>query len=162
MLVFQTALGLLLGLFLGWLASNFPQLRVRVVIFVSTSIIIAWVVMALLPGKAPAWLLVILVFVIATGGPASMLALDFSRNFTPKERLGSANGFVNVGGFLATFTTMAIAGWILDLFQQTSGASTPFTLDGFRWAMSAQIVVLGFGLAMFLKELRKTRLTVAV
>lgn len=162
MLIFQTALGLVLGFFLGWLASNFPRMRVRVVVIVASAIIFAWVVMALLPGRAPSWLLVTLVFVIAAGGPASMLALDFSRTFTPKERLGSANGFVNVGGFLATFVTMAIAGTILDFVQHRTGASSPYTLEGFRWAMSAQIAVLGLGLSMFLIELRKTRQTVDV
>lgn len=91
-----------------------------------------------------------------------MLALDFSRTFTPKERLGSANGFVNVGGFLATFTTMALAGSILDLVQHSTGSTSPYTLEGFRWAMSAQIIVLVVGLAMFLVELRKTRRTVTV
>lgn len=162
MLIFQTALGLVLGFFLGWLASNYPLLRVRVVVVVSIAIIFAWFIMALLPGRAPGWMLVLLVFVIATGGPASMLALDFSRTFTPKERLGSANGFVNVGGFLATFTTMALAGSILDLVQHSTGSTSPYTLEGFRWAMSAQIIVLVVGLAMFLVELRKTRRTVTV
>ena len=159
MLIIQTSLGLVLGPFLGRLASNKPERRVGFVIINSTAIICAWVVMALTPGFAPTWMLVLLVIIIGSGGPASMLAIDFARRFTPAERLGSANGFVNIGGFLATFSTMAIAGWILDFVQQLRGSATPYTPEGFRWAMSAQIVILVFGLLMFLFELRKTRLT---
>lgn len=159
MLIMQTSLGLLLGLFLGHLAANKPGWRVPFVVLNASAIIFAWVVMALLPGLAPTWMLVLLVIVIGSGGPASMLAMDFARRFTPAERLGTANGFVNIGGFLATFSTMAIAGWILDAVQRTRGASTPYTPEGFRWAMSAQIVILMFGLLMFRLELRKTRAT---
>jgi hypothetical protein len=115
--------------------------------------------MAMLPGLAPTWLLVLLVMVISIGGPASMYAMDFSREFISKDRLGSANGFINVGGFLATFSTMAIAGLVLDLVQKLNGSESPFTPEGFRWAMAAQIVVLSIGLLGFRFELRKTRRT---
>jgi hypothetical protein len=88
-----------------------------------------------------------------------MYAMDFSRGFIPPERLGSANGFINVGGFLATFSTMAIAGFVLDFVQKTTGASSPFTPLGFKWAMSVQIAVLVLGLSFFAFELAKTRKT---
>lgn len=159
MLIMQTSLGLVLGYFLGQLASTKPQWRVRFVIINASAIIFAWLVMAITPGFAPTWMLVLLVIVIGSGGPASMLAMDFARRFTPPERLGTANGFVNIGGFLATFSTMAIAGWILDTVQGIRGSSSPYTPEGFRWAMSAQVLVLLFGLLMFVFELRKTRVT---
>ena len=158
MLILQTVLGLLLGYLLGLMASHKPEWRVRAVIAIASSIIGAWVVMALLPGFAPTWMLVALVVIIGVGGPASMLAMDFARGFAPAERLGTANGFVNIGGFLATFSTMAIAGFILDLVRSATKASSPYTPLGFRFAMSAQIAILMLGLAMFLFELRKTRL----
>ncbi|MEN9748953.1 MAG: hypothetical protein RL149_31 [Actinomycetota bacterium] len=159
MLILQTSLGLILGFFIGNLASKNPHLRVRYVCVNATAIIFAWATMSLMPGLAPTWLLIALVVVVGSGGPASMLAMDFARRFTPPERLGTANGFVNIGGFLATFSTMAIAGWILDVVQQLSHSASPYTPEGFRWAMSAQIVILVFGLVMFLVELKKTRKT---
>lgn len=159
MLIVQTALGLALGFFIGKLAAENPHLRVRYVVVNATAIILAWVLMSLLPGLAPTWLLIVLVIVVGSGGPASMLAMDFARRFTPPERLGTANGFVNIGGFLATFSTMAIAGWILDAVQKISNSGSPYTPEGFRWAMSAQIGVLVFGLTMFLVEFGKTRRT---
>lgn len=158
MLVLQTLLGLLFGFVLGHIASNHPQLRVRVVVANAVLIICAWLVMALFEGAAPTWLLIVLVVVISSGGPASMYAMDFSRGFVPAERLGSANGFINVGGFLATFSTMALAGVVLDAARRSTGADTPFTALGFRWAMSTQILVLLIGLGFFTLELRKTRL----
>lgn len=157
MLIMQTVLGLIIGYAIGHLASHRPQWRVRYVIANASAIICAWLVMSLIPGLAPTWLLVVLVIVIGSGGPASMLAMDFARGFASSDRLGTANGFVNIGGFLATFLTMALAGWVLDLVQRITQSSTPYTFLGFRIAMSAQILILGFGLAMFLLELRKTR-----
>lgn len=157
MLILQTLLGLLFGFVLGHIASRYPKLRVRVVVANALLIICAWLVMALFDSKAPVWLLIVLVVVISSGGPASMYAMDFSRGFVAPERLGSANGFINVGGFLATFSTMALAGVVLDEVRRNTGADTPFTALGFRWAMSTQIVVLLIGLAFFVLELRKTR-----
>jgi MFS family permease len=159
MLILQTLLGFVFGFVLGSIASNRPEWRVRVVFINAIAMILAWLVMAVIDGPAPTWLLIVLVTVISSGGPASMYAMDFSRGFIPPERLGSANGFINVGGFLATFSTMALAGLVLDVVQKTTDASSPFTPLGFRWAMSVQIVVLAMGLSFFAFELAKTRKT---
>ena len=159
MIVMQTLLGLGFGFVLGWIASVHPEWRVATVYVVATAIIVAWLVMLVWPGFAPSWLLAILVGIIAIGGPASMYSMDFSRQFTSSERLGAANGFINVGGFLATFSTMAIAGFTLDLVQKLSNADSPFTPEGFRWAMASQILVVSLGLAFFAFELRNTRKT---
>jgi MFS family permease len=86
-----------------------------------------------------------------------MIAMDFSRHIIPAERRGSANGFINVGGHAATFIMMAIAGWVLDLVQSATGSDTPFTFEGFRWAMTSQVVVLAIGILMFGIEHRKTK-----
>jgi hypothetical protein len=83
--------------------------------------------------------------------------MDFSRTLIPAERRGSANGFINVGGHAATFIMMALAGWVLDLVQGLNHSSTPFTFEGFRWAMSTQIAVLAIGLLMFGIEYRRTK-----
>ena len=159
MLIVQTFLGFGFGFILGSIASHRPEWRVRVVFTNAIAIIVAWSVMAVVDSPAPTWLLVLLVIVISSGGPTSMYSMDFSRGFIPPERLGSANGFINVGGFLATFTTMGLAGFVLDFVQRSTGASSPFTPLGFRWAMSVQIAVLVLGLTFFAIELAKTRKT---
>jgi len=159
MIVMQTLLGLVFGFILGWIASAHPSRRVTTVYVIAIAIICAWIVMLMWPGFAPSWLIAILVGVISIGGPASMYAMDFSRQFTSSERLGAANGFINVGGFLATFSTMAFAGFILDLVKNLNEADSPFTPEGFRWAMASQILVVSLGLAFFTFELKNTRKT---
>jgi sugar phosphate permease len=152
-------LALLWGLLLGWIAEHRPQWRGRVILGIASSIIGIWIVFAALPTRAPEWLLVILVMIISLGGSGSMLAMDYSRGFIPKERLGSANGFINVGGFLATFVMMWLAGLILDAVKHASGAASAFTFEGFRLALAVQIVVVAFGLGMYLFERRRTART---
>ena len=86
--------------------------------------------MLLWPGRAPLWLLVVLVCVMAAGGPASMVGFDLARTFNPMQSLGRANGVVNVGGFVASLLTMAAIGVILDLREP--GARRPT-----RWTTSS-------------------------
>jgi hypothetical protein len=133
------------------------SLRVPIFLAFGSLQVISWIVLASLPGKAPVWLLLLVVTSISIGAPVSMLAMDFSRHIIPAERRGSANGFINVGGHAATFIMMALAGWTLDLVQQATNSPTPFTFEGFRWAMATQVLVLLLGLTMFLREYRLTK-----
>ena len=98
---------------------------------------------------------------MAAAGPASMIAFDYSREFVKRGELGTANGFVNIGGFVATFSMMFLAGIILDLVKAASSAAGQtaelYSLDGFRWAMSVQFLVLIIGTSMFLLERKKAR-----
>jgi sugar phosphate permease len=97
------------------------------------------------------WMLVVLVCLMATGGPASMVGFDLARTFIPKEASGRANGFVNVGGFSASLLTMAFIGVLLD---RTSGGAA-YDLADFRVAMSVQFVFWGFGAFMILRYRHK-------
>lgn len=157
MLFIQFALGVSVGWVLGQIVVNRKNWRVPIFVSVGLLQMASWLVLAFLPGRAPAWLLFVIVASISIGAPASMIAMDFSRIIIPAERRGSANGFINVGGHAATFIMMAIAGFVLDLVQAKTGSSSPFTFEGFRWAMSSQVLVLALGLAMFAVEFRKTK-----
>ena len=77
--------------------------------------VLAWTVVLAWPGTAPVWLLVLLVLSLALGGPGSMIAFDFARTFNPPNRLGTATGIVNVGGFVASLITMLLVGIVLDI-----------------------------------------------
>ena len=59
-------------------------------------------------------MLVVLVVLIAVGGPGSMIGFDLARTFNPPTRIGSASGIVNTGGFIATLTAVALVGVVLD------------------------------------------------
>jgi MFS family permease len=162
MLFIQFAFGVILGLLLGQIVVHRKHWRVPIFLSVGFLQAGSWLLLAFLPSQAPVWLLLLVVASIASGAPASMIAMDFSRVIIPAERRGSANGFINVGGHAATFIMMAIAGWVLDLVQSQTGSSTPFTFQGFRWAMATQVIVLLFGIVMFLFEYRKTKSAVAL
>jgi hypothetical protein len=84
-----------------------------------------------------------------------MLAFDFSRTAVPKSRLGSANGFINIGGFLASFSMMYAIGVVLDVHHLLVPSKALYSIEGFRFALLTQYVVLGIGIAMFLREARK-------
>jgi len=157
MLFIQFTLGLIVGWGLGMILTTRPSWRVPIFLSVGIAQVTCWIILSMLPGKAPVWILFLVIASISIGAPASMIAMDFSRHLIPAERRGSANGFINVGGHAATFIMMAIAGWVLDAVQKISGSSSPFTFDGFRWAMSSQVLVLVTGITMFGIEYRKTK-----
>ena len=90
------------------------------------------------------------------GGPGSLIGFDFARTFNPVGSLGSANGVVNVGGFLAAFVMMYLIGVLLDLTARATG-QTVFAWDNFRIALTVQYVVVGFGVGMLLHARRRTR-----
>ena len=93
--------------------------------------------------RADIGLLVLLVLVLGTNGPGSMIGFDYARTENPAERLGSANGVVNVGGFTASLLTVLGIGLLLD-------ATSPggrYDLDAFRAAFAVQYVLWAVGLA---------------
>ncbi len=108
------------------------------------------------PGRAPLWLLVVLVLVLALGGPASMIGFDFARTFNPAHRMGTATGIVNVGGFCAALLTMYIVGLVLDLLNNSGFSHGQlYALDSFRIALSVQFVMLAIGAAGVLLSRRE-------
>ena len=100
-------------------------------------------------------LLVLLVVVVGVGGPASMIGFDLGRTSNPKERLASATGIINQGGFYASLLLVAAVGLILD--WRTPGDSTAYTPEAFRWAMSFQYLLWGLGLLQLWRYRLRTR-----
>ncbi|WP_199550213.1 nitrate/nitrite transporter [Streptomyces sp. N35] len=64
--------------------------------------------------RAPVWLLILLCLGLGTCGPASMIGFDFARPANPPQRQGTASGIVNMGGFVASMTTLLAVGVLLD------------------------------------------------
>ena len=95
------------------------------------------------PGRAPLALLVVLVLVLATNGPGSMVGFDYARTENEPARLGSATGIVNVGGFVASLTTILLIGLLLNL--EHPGGTGGYTLGDFRVAFSVQYLVWAVG-----------------
>jgi MFS family permease len=155
LLTLLVVVGMGVGPVLGRLCGRWP-LRRSVLVFTILALTASiWTVVLLLPGPAPLWLLVVLVTVLGTNGPGSMIGFDFARTWNPVERQGSASGVVNVGGFVASLLTILAVGAVLDLL--TPGSSTDYSLDAFRAAFSVQYVFWAVGLVGVIRHRRQLR-----
>lgn len=153
--------GMVIGPIIGVATARFPLRRSTLVLGIVALVALAWIAVLAWPGQPPLWLVVALVVVLGISGPGSTVGFDFARTFNPLRMLGSANGIVNIGGFLATFTMMPIVGLVLDAVHDARVASDPgaglYDWEGFRIALLVQLVVLAIGAVMILRMRRVTR-----
>lgn len=138
--------GIVVGIFTGRL----PHRRSRLVLGIIAANALAWTVVLALPHRAPLWLLVALIVVISVGGPGSMVGFDFARTFNPSATLGTAQGMVNMGGFVASLLVMQAMGLILD-------ATGDFSFGSFRFAWTVQYAVWILAVIGILITRRKAR-----
>ncbi|MGW3655738.1 MFS transporter [Streptomyces sp. NPDC005151] len=102
---------------------------------------VVWASTILYPGDhAPMWLLITLCAVLGACGPASMIGFDFARPANPPQRQGTASGIVNMGGFVASMTTLFAVGVLLDA-----------TGDNYRIAFSSVFVLEALGVVQILR-----------
>ncbi|MBC7267206.1 MAG: MFS transporter [Streptomyces sp.] len=94
--------------------------------------------------RAPMWLLIVLCVVLGACGPASMLGFDFARPANPPERQGTASGITNMGGFVASMTTLFAVGVLLDA-----------TDDDYSIAFSSVFVLQALGVSQILRLRRR-------
>ena len=80
------------------------------------------------------WLLVLLIVVLAAGGPGSMVGIDIARTSNPSPSLGVAQSMANLGGFLASLVVLAAMGAVMT-------ALGGFTPEAFRMAWLLQYPV---------------------
>ncbi len=158
-LTLMVVFGFVTGPIIAEICARAPELRTKLVYSVVGSTVAAWLVLLLVPGKASSGLLLACFLVISIGGPASMVAFDFSKDFAPRQRLGSANGFANVGGFLATFVMMYLTGLVIDLLHDPASGVDRYNVDSFRWGFAAQFIVIAVGITLFTIEKRRTSLS---
>ncbi|MET7398120.1 MFS transporter [Dactylosporangium sp. NPDC005572] len=147
--------GIVLGPVVGQFCGRLPYHRSTLVLAIVGSSAVAWGAVLLWPGRAPLWLLVVLVLVLTVNGPGSMIGFDYARSFNPAARLGGATGIVNVGGFVASILLMVAIGVLLDL-QTAPGEAHP-SLGAFKWAFAVQYLLWGFGAVQVFKYRRTTR-----
>ena len=158
LLLVVVAAGVVFGPILGILSARFPYRRSNLVLLVVGLVFSAWTVLLAWPGTPPLPVLVVLLVFLGIGGPGSLIGFDYARTYNPARSLGSANGVVNVGGFLASFVMMFVIGVVLDALG--GGATTNaelYRLDSFRVAFLTQYVVVGIGVALLLLTRRTVR-----
>ena len=161
LLTMIVAVAVVAGPVLGILSARHPYRRSNIVLGIVVAMGVAWAAVLLWPGQPPFWLVVLLLVVVAVGGPGSLIGFDFARTFNPARNLGSASGVVNVGGFLASFVMMLLVGIVLDSIDRANGGSgVPaelYSLDAFRIAFLVQFPIVGAGVVFLLLSRRKTR-----
>ncbi|TFV82851.1 MFS transporter [Blastococcus sp. CT_GayMR16] len=155
LLTLLVVVGMGVGPLLGRLCGRWPLRRSVLVFSILAATASIWTVVLLWPGRAPLPLLVVLVVVLGTNGPGSMIGFDYARTENPPQRMGSASGVVNVGGFVASLLTILAVGAVLDLL--TPGSSTDYDLGAFRAAFSVQYVFWAIGLVGVLRHRRELR-----
>lgn len=147
------------GPVLGMLASRFPMRRSSVILAIAWHIVVLWAVVLAVP-EPPFWLLAWLFVAMAIGMPGSMISFDFARTFNPVRSLGAANGIVNMGGFIASFTAVGAIGLLLDITSRIRGPEVGlYDWDSFRIALSFQFLPLLLGITMIIITRRRTRAT---
>ncbi|MBV9513261.1 MAG: MFS transporter [Mycobacteriaceae bacterium] len=122
---------ILAGIVIGIVTARYPMRRSWVVLGIIASNAAIWTAVLILPTRAPLWLLTALVVVISVGGPGSMVGFDFARTFNPRTTLGTAQGMVNMGGFLASLVVMQSMGLII-------GAAGGYSFASFHVAWAVQ------------------------
>jgi MFS family permease len=142
----------------GGAVSRHPLRRSTLAFGIVAGVALSWATVLLWPGKAPLWVLVTMMVLVALGGPGSMIGFDFARTFNPPHITGTATGIVNVGGFLAALVTVYAVGALMDLQFAAAGRSGElYNLDAFRLALSFQFVPLALGAAGMAVSRRQAR-----
>lgn len=101
------------GIIIGLISARAPHLRRAMVYYIIGANIMVWTVVLLLPTRSPAWLLLVLVLTMSLGAPGSLIGFDFARTSMPSALLGTAQGVVNTGGYVATLMTCLAVGALL-------------------------------------------------
>jgi MFS family permease len=146
--------GMAAGPLIGMLVQRHPLRRSWLVLGVITTNALGWGLVLAWPGRAPLPVLVLLIVALGLGGPGSMIGFDYARTFNPPNRLGTATGVVNVGGFVASLLTIELIGLILDA---RTGGRADYGIADFKIAMAVQYLVGAVGLVGILRTRRLAR-----
>jgi sugar phosphate permease len=156
LLTLLVLVGIAVGPVLGGLIGRWPLRRSVPTLAITGASMVMWTIVIAWPGRAPMALLVLLMLVLATNGPGSMVGFDYARTENDPIRMGSATGIVNVGGFVASLSTMLMIGLVLDLLSP--GGPETYTLGDFRAAMAVQFLPWTIGLVGLIRTRRRMRL----
>jgi MFS family permease len=141
---------ILSGIVIGVFTGRRPHRRSWLVLAIIASNAAIWTIVLPLPSAAPLWLLTLLVIVISVGGPGSMVGFDFARTFNPSTTLGTAQGMVNMGGFIASLLVMQAMGVLI-------GAAGGYSFESFRQAWTVQYAIWAFAVIGILITRKKAR-----
>lgn len=157
LLIVGSVAGIGAGPVLAVLIARHPLRRSWLVLTILAGVIAAWGYLLILPRPIAPIEFAGLLIVLAVCGAGSAIGFDYARTSVPVHRLGSANGIVNQGGFIASLTSAYLIGLVLDLRAPDGQIGR----DDFRIAMTVQLAVIAVGLLGFLRQRRRTRARMA-
>jgi hypothetical protein len=100
----------------GMVFGRFPAARVPFAAGVCLVTVAGWVtLLGGFGGRPPHALIVVVVALMAAGGPASTIGFSLARDYNAYTAVGTASGVVNVGGFSAAILASLLVGGVLDL-----------------------------------------------
>ena len=141
------------GPLVGTATARHPIRRSWLVLGFAGVTAIAWTAILLPSTPRPMWQLVAFVAVIGVGGPVSLVGLDYARTFADHRRLGTANGIVNTGGFVATILAVGLVGLVLEI----AAPAGVYDLDAYRLAFAALAVPWVIGVIGIVRTRRGAR-----
>jgi MFS family permease len=159
LLIVLTLSAMVAGPLAGVFTGRHPLRRTWIVLGSAVATLIAGVVLLSFNTPRPWWQLAVFCAVIGMGGPISLVGLDFARSFTAERRLGTATGFVNIGGFASTIAGVLMVGFVLQLVSPP-GATT-YTLNNYRVAFASLALVWIAGFIGVVRNRRRTRAVMA-
>ncbi|MFF6907416.1 nitrate/nitrite transporter [Streptomyces sp. NPDC012389] len=139
---------MVVGLVYGQIIARHHGARAPIALGTVATTALLWACAIFYPAAhTPVWLLTVLCVVLGACGPASMVGFDFARPANPPERQGTASGIVNMGGFIASMTTLFAVGVLLDA-----------TGGNYRAAFASVFVLEALGVAQILRLRRRAAL----
>ncbi|MFK0192651.1 nitrate/nitrite transporter [Kitasatospora sp. NPDC090308] len=146
--------GMVFGLLFGRMVSRTAASRLPIAFTVLAVTALCWTATLAWPhGHPPTWLLVVLMLVMGSNGPASLIGLDYARAYNPAERMGTASGIANMGGFIGSMITLLGIGVLLDALADPG--SDGYSAHAYQLAFCFQLLPLLLGTAMILRLRRK-------
>ena len=135
----------------GRLSARFAHRRSRLVLTCCLVSWSGWALLLLWPGHAPVVVVYTGACLIALSLPASMIAFDVVRTFSPPGVGGTATGLANVGGFAASLLAIYVTGLVLDLLHGAGLSPSLYDREAFRPAIAAQGLVALVGTLAILR-----------
>jgi MFS family permease len=146
LLTIQVAFGMALGPVIGTLSGRFPLRRGRVLLVGATLMAALWTVTLAVPGQHSMLALVPMAAALGLGGALSGLGFDIARTGVQPMSVGTAVGFVNIGGFGAGLVSVFVVGLVLDQLAPSGDA----TLGDFRLAFASMGILFLLGVTVLL------------
>lgn len=143
------------GPLVGQWTARHPMRRSWVVLGSAVATLLVWVWLLVPSTPRPLGQLVVFAVVLGAGGPVSLVGIDYARTFSRVDRLGTATGFVNMGGFTSTVVGVLLVGVVLELVSPAG--TTTYSLDAYRAAFAALLLPWVVGVVGVLHSRCRTR-----